>query len=405
LFAAVEGEAPYGSDGAPLSTVKRMVQQDMVPMRNAGPLAPLLATMLAAEPVERPTAAGASRLLRELGGTVEPVDGPIDVPPKRRRSWLIAAAAAAVVVLALAGWLVWPKFGSATATTNPKPPVKTTVTKADHGIVVPNQTLVSPCGLMNANVLANYGSNVTLDPHYGNFERCDVLFDTNNTTVDVRVDFADPNGPPTGKTTVVVQTPQTSPGDCERTLVLSDGTQIEVDAAVRNGSNDPSGTIDFCGIDQVAAQYALGVLNHSGVPQVAPSSLRGSLASYNACRLVTPAQLSVVAGLDGGNPEPKFGDWECDWDGPNNLHVGVTFDQSQPPSSSDGQEVSIGSRAAYVYLDDGGCEADLVYRTYGIGGGKQIAELVDIEVDGNQPQSQQCGLAQVLAQDVGAQLH
>jgi hypothetical protein len=45
-----------------------------------------------------------------------------------------------------------------------------------------------------------------------------------------------------------------------------------------------------------------------------------------------------------------------------------------------------------------------VYRTYGIGGGQQIAELVNIEVDGNQPQSQQCGLAQVLAQDVGAQL-
>ncbi|HJP78483.1 MAG TPA: protein kinase [Pseudonocardiaceae bacterium] len=400
LFAAVEGEPPYGSDGAPLSTVKRMVHNDMVPMRNAGTLAPLLAVMLSAEPAERPTAAGASRLLRELGGTVEET---VAAKPKRRKSWPITASAAAVAVaLVLVGWLVWPKFGNATASPTP---AKTSATMANHGIVVPNQTLVSPCGLMNANVLAGFGSNVTLDPHFGNFNRCDVLFDTNKTSVDVRVDFADPDGPPTGKTIVVVQAPQTSPGDCERTLVLSDGSQIEVDAAVQNGANDPTGTIDFCHIDQVATQYALGVLSRSGVPRVPPSSLRGSLASYNACRLVTPAQLSVVAGLDGGNPAPKFGDWECDWEGPDNLHVGLTFDQSQPPSSSDGQEVSIGSRAAYVYLDDGGCEADLVYRTYGIGGGKQISELVDIEVDGNQPQSQQCGLAQVLAQDVGAQLH
>ncbi|HEX4220792.1 MAG TPA: protein kinase [Pseudonocardiaceae bacterium] len=401
LFAAVEGETPYGSDGAPLSMVKRMVHNDMVPMRNAGALAPLLASMLATEPAERPTAAGASRLLRELGGTIDP--GTIVEPPPPRRRWLVpSSVVATVVVLGLIGWLVWPKFGGSASTANP--PQKTSTAKVTKGLLVPDQTLVQPCGLMNANILAKYGTNVELDPRFGAFDRCDVLFQSHNTTVDVQVDFKDPDSP-TGKNTVVVQAPQVNPNYCERSLILTDGTEIDVDAAVQNDAADPNGPIDFCGIDEVATQYAVGVLNRSGVPQRAAGSLTGSLASYNACKLLTPAQVSVVAGVNAGSPQPSFGDWSCEWDGPDPLDVTVTFDQGQPPSSAGGQEVAIGSRAAYVFLDDGGCEADLVYRTYGVNGGKQISEVVVVEVDGNQPQSQQCGLAQVLAQDVGAQLH
>jgi serine/threonine protein kinase len=406
LFTAVEGEPPYGSDGVPLSTMKRVIHNEMVPMRSAGPLAPLLASMLAAEPAERPTAAGASRLLRELGGTIDPIKETGTEPIARRRRWLVpGSAVAAVVVLVLIAWLVWPTFGGSASTTSAPPTSKTSGTAPNHGLVVANQTLVQPCGLMSADVLAKYGTDVALDPHFGNFDRCDVLFHTNNTTMDVRVDFQDPDGPPTGKNSVVVQAAQTNPNDCSRTLLLADGTQIEVDAAVQNDQPDPSGTIDFCGIDETATQYALGVLDHSGVPQRAAGTLTGSVADFNACKLLTPAQLSVVAGLDAGSPEPSFGDWECDWNGPDDLHVGLTFDQSQPPSSEGGEQVTIGSRAAYVYLDDGGCEADLVYRMVGVGGGQQIAELVNIEVDGNQPQSQQCALAQVLAQDVNTQLH
>jgi hypothetical protein len=408
LFTAVEGEPPYGSDGAPLSTMKRVIHNDMVPMRNAGPLAPLLASMLAAEPAERPTAAGASRLLRELGGTIDPATVPGSAGSIRRRKWLMPTSVGAVVlVLLLVAAFVWPKFGGNAATTSTTPPPSATKTSGaapNHGLVVANQTLVDPCGLMNADVLAKFGSNVGLDPHFGNFDRCDVLFETNNTTIDVQVDLDDPDGPPTGKSTVVVQAPQIAPNDCERTVLLPDGTQIAVDAAVQNGDDPPTGTVDFCGIDEVATQYALGVLGTSGVPQRAPGALTGSLANYNACTLLTPAQLSVVAGIASGSPQPRFGDWVCEWDGPDNLKVTVTFDQSEPLDSSDGQQVAVGSRAAYVSLDTGGCEADLVYRTINVSGGNQISELVNIEVDGNQPQSQQCGLAQVLAQDVNTKL-
>ncbi|HEY4454351.1 MAG TPA: protein kinase [Pseudonocardiaceae bacterium] len=411
LFTAVEGEPPYGSDGAPLSTMKRVIHNEMVPMRNAGTLAPLLASMLAAEPAERPTAAGASRLLRELGGTIDPATVPGGAGTIRRKRWLVPTSVGAVVmVLLLVAAFVWPKFGGNAAATTGTPPsssaTKTSGPAPNHGLVVANQTLVDPCGLMSADALAKFGTNVGLDPHFGNFNRCDVLLDTNKTTIDVRATLYDPDGPPTGKNTVVVQAPQTDPNDCARTLLLTDGTQVEMDAAVEGGANDPSGTVDFCGIDEVATQYATDVLNHTGIPRRANGALTGSLANYHACSLLTPAQVSVVAGIAAGNPNSSFGDWQCDWKGPNNLHVGVTFDQSQPLDSSQGQQVAIGSRAAYVVLDDGGgCEADLVYRTISIGDGKQISELVEIEVDGNQPQSQQCGLAQVLAQDVNGDLH
>ena len=412
LFAAVEGETPYGSDGAPLSMVKRMVHNDMVPMRNAGSVAPLLASMLATEPAERPTAAGASRLLRELGGTIDPIkeSDPGKPKPRRRRRQLVGMVSVVllVAVLGVVGWLAWPKSGSAAVnapTTSQPPKPASGQDAADTGLTLANQTLVNPCGLMNADVLAKFGTNVGLDPHFGNFNRCDVLFDTNNTTVDVQVVFADPDGGPTGKSTVVAQAPQISPNDCLRTLLLPDGTQIQVDTAPQSNDGNGTGTIDFCGIDEVATQYALGVLNRSGVPQRPAGSSTGSLAVYNACQLLTPSQLSVVAGLNLGNAQPSFGDWQCEWDGVNHLDVTATFDQSEPLSSTGGEEISIGSRAAFVFLDDGGCEADLVYRTYPIGGGKQISELVNVEVDGNQPQSQQCSLAEGLAQDASAQLH
>ena len=403
LFTAVEGESPYGSDGAPLSTMKRVIHNDMVPMRSAGPLAPLLASMLAAEPAERPTAAGASRLLRELGGTIEPIKETGAEQPAKRRRWLVPSSVVAViVVLGLIGWLVWPKFGGNESSASP-PATRTSGAAPNHGLVVANQTLVQPCGLMNAGILAKYGTDVELDPYFGSFARCDVLFQAAGTTMDVQVNFQDPDAP-TGKNTVVVQAPQIQPNVCSRTLLLTDGTGIEVAAAVQNDQPDPTGPVDFCGIDEVATLYAVSVLNHSGVPQRAAGSLTGSIANDNACTLLTPAQLSVVAGINAGSPQASFGDWACEWDGPKELQVTVTFDQSQPLSATGGEQVAIGSRAAFVYLDDGGCEADLVYRTINVEGGKQIQELVNIEVDGNQPQSQQCSLAQVLAQDVNAQL-
>ena len=145
LFTAVEGEPPYGSDGAPLSTMKRVIHNEMVPMHSAGPLAPLLASMLAAEPAERPTAAGASRLLRELGGTIDPIKKIGTEPASRRRRWLVpGSAVATVVVLVLIAWLVWPRFGGSASTTSAPPTSKTSGTAPNHGLVVANQALVRP---------------------------------------------------------------------------------------------------------------------------------------------------------------------------------------------------------------------------------------------------------------------
>jgi eukaryotic-like serine/threonine-protein kinase len=314
--------------------------------------------------------------------------------PDNTRPWIrISLVAGAVVLLAA---------GITTAIALNRSPSPNSPVAARPAVVV-NQRAADPCGLTSAAVLAGYGDAET-DPHYANFNRCDVIVQSNSYTVDLRTIFQDTGGPAptqpgavTQNGSVGIEQPQSSPGSCIRTLLLADSTVILVDAEQQDGN----GTPNLCAMTQAITQYAVGVINHSGVPQRKQPFDPTSLANANACGLLTATDLAAVPGIGAAQPQLSFGDWQCDWGGGSGqTHVGLRFDQSQPLSSSDGQEVPIGNRAAFVVLDDGGCEADLVDRTYTIPAGGQISELVNIEVDGTQPQSQQCDMAKQLAADV-----
>jgi serine/threonine protein kinase len=456
LFAAVEGVPPYGPEGMPLSTLRRAARNQMEPMAKAGPLAPLLAGMLATEPAERPTMASVRVMLRELrdntvgaetggpplvdtdsgtrsdtdsgtradsdsgnradsgsGTEVEPGPGR---PPttgggrlgSRLRALLFRSPArtslvAAIAVLLVAGIIAGITLGRGPSQQNSgatNPPV------AKPPALIVNQRTADPCGLTSAGPLAKYG-DAEVDPHYENFSRCDVIVQSDNYTIDMQTSLQDADGPAptqpgalTYQGSVGVEPATTSQGSCLVTLLLADSTVVVVNAQEDDNNTDPA----LCAMAQAASQYAVGVINHSGVPQRKQPFDPASLANTNACTLLTATDLTAVPGIDAGTESPGFGDWECDWTGSNQTNVDLRFDQSQPLDSSDGQEVPIGPRAAFVSLDTGGCEADLVDRTYSISGGGQISELVNIEVDGKQPQSQQCDMAKQLAADVEPRL-
>ncbi|MCF3120142.1 serine/threonine protein kinase [Streptomyces arenae] len=70
LYAAVEGSSPFRQD-TPLSTLRAVVDEELPPARNAGPLTPVIEGLLRKDPDARMSAADAERDLRTVasGGT------------------------------------------------------------------------------------------------------------------------------------------------------------------------------------------------------------------------------------------------------------------------------------------------------------------------------------------------
>lgn len=174
LYAAVEGEPPFGTDGNVIAVLYRVTAGEMRPLQRAGALGPLLMAMMSADPQDRPSMAEAAAQLSALAGrlsastrpsaaaltqpmpvaesssTARPASSPTKpdatlqrpsvpapalprrteaarVPERRRRTGLIAAI---VVLLVLAGTaavaLLVPNLDRPTASSDPSPAVTDT---------------------------------------------------------------------------------------------------------------------------------------------------------------------------------------------------------------------------------------------------------------------------------------
>jgi hypothetical protein len=396
LLAAVEGGLPFGS----ATIASRQVELGEVPpFRLAGPLAPVLATMLARQPASRPSATVAERLLREIvadRGTSTP---PFEPPPSRRlsRRVLLGGAAAVVVAGAAVGLLVSRPWAQPAAAT--------------HSSVIGDPRGADPCGLMNARTLSRFGQ-ANLDPAYGNFDRCDVLVAAGGGQVDVEDQFLNPTtpAPPLPGTvqrigSIGVMRGTIDNQECLRTVLLADQNQILVSAHVTG--NQPS-SADLCAMAESATQTAATVLNTSGVPRRASAPDPHSLATVDACRLLDTTSLATVPGVDANQADARFGDWECRWSSNStNTTVDVRFDRNSPLTSANGTPAQIGSRPAYVQPGDDGpgtCAVEVEHRTYTSTSGDQLAEIVRVTVAGAGLQSQLCGTATQLSSAVVAHL-
>ncbi|MEU5261906.1 serine/threonine-protein kinase [Amycolatopsis sp. NPDC021455] len=72
LYAAVEGQAPYGTADNPIALLYKASSGETIPPEKAGRLTPLLERMLATEPAERPSMDEVERELRALLPEAEP---------------------------------------------------------------------------------------------------------------------------------------------------------------------------------------------------------------------------------------------------------------------------------------------------------------------------------------------
>ncbi len=401
LFAAVEGDPPFGSGENPLVALRRAALGDLEPFRLAGPLQPLLATMLAREPDSRPGAEPVRLQLHEIvtdRPTPPPPSDPIS-PPRRWPSRRTAVVGAGVLVVAalVVGFLVLRPSAQPAAA---------------RSATIGDPRMADPCGLMDPSALSRFGSD-SVDPAYGNFDRCDVLVQAGGGTVDVEDQFLSSSSPAplpgtvqrTGSVGVVRGTLDTADAECLRTIVLTDQNRILVQAHV---TSDKS-TADLCAMAESATTTAVGVLNKSGVPRRKTAPDPHSLSTVDACHLLNASDLAIVPGIDANQADAGFGDWECSWtSNSTNTTVDVRFDRNSPLTAADGTQIQTGIRPAFVMPADDGpgtCAVEIEHRTYTNTNQDQISEIVRITVaGGSQLQSQLCGTATQLANSAAAKL-
>ncbi|QUQ67207.1 serine/threonine-protein kinase [Kutzneria sp. CA-103260] len=383
LFAAVEGVSPYGQAN-PRAQLRRAIARSVATPKQAGPLTPVLAELMAPDPDSRPTAEHARQLLEAVATGRPPVA--IRKPRKRSRRVLrwVVPAAVLVVVTTVAAIVLLPH---------------------DSPDILADQRGPDPCALLDTKALGRFGTT-DLNPYYGDFARCDVLINPGSSQVDVKVEFGN-TPPPTGQVQtmsgVTVVTSPVSGGQCDRTLPLPRGN-IDITAKVDEGN----GPVNLCEIADTATAKAVSVVAAGAIPKRTAQLNPKSLFYSDACTLLDNDALSLFPGVDALHPQPDFGNWGCVWQSTTKREqLTLRFDRDSPPNASDGQPLEIAGHAAFDkgnYYGDGSCEIAVVADQFRDGDDTPKDELLLVVVAGDLPQDQMCAQARTLAAPAVAKL-
>ena len=115
LYAALEGEPPFGRDPNTIALLHKVASGEFPPPQRAGPLTFLLGQMLSPDPAGRPSMKDvATRLERLAAGGDDPEAPPVPPPPadRRRRSGArVLATIAALVAAAVLATVLWWQYG------------------------------------------------------------------------------------------------------------------------------------------------------------------------------------------------------------------------------------------------------------------------------------------------------
>jgi hypothetical protein len=367
LYAAVEGRPPWG-DGDPGQSLAAARKGVVDPPRAAGALGPVLMRMLQSRPRERPTAAAAAQMLAEVarGGGRGGLTG------RRRWPWIAAAAVAAAVVTVVGLVVV------------PLPAPVTIDPAAAPGPALGDPATADPCSLIRPEPLDRFG-NTTLETDSGNFDRCDVVINSgqNRFVAQVQLDQAGtvpPPGVPEERDGLTIVRGDPGPGECVRTLRLSDGHDVRIIARLVSGAPP-----DLCAVADVVTETALATLVRGPVPRRPAPFAPGSLATVDACGLLDAATVATVPGLETAEPDPGFAGWYCDWELLNTpASVVVTYDRNRGGIGRDtGNPMRIAGRdaAARADQDGAGCDVTVLHRPYTDRRGYPSGEMLSVKVD------------------------
>ncbi|ALG10534.1 hypothetical protein AOZ06_29825 [Kibdelosporangium phytohabitans] len=395
LFAAVEGTPPFGT-GDPGEVLRRVRAGDMLPMRRADRLAPLLSRMLTAEPGKRPTAEQARQRLQDIAGEWVVSSPPVraaSVPFWRRR---VCQVVAALVLVVGVGAAIFLPVDTPSAEPSRDVPLGT-------GLVGDERT-VDPCALVDRKAMERFGP-AKLDPTYGNFNRCDVLINTGaRESVDVEVQIvtrraADVHGHP-GE--VIAERPGDS-DECDRTMLLDDTYAIRITANMANP------TADLCAIaDAAVHMVSKAVAGRQGpLPRRATPLPQDSLAQVDTCPLLDKTALAQLPAIDPATATPDVGNWACKWYSPSTpTVVHLRYDQHAAKDPISGEKTQLGDHTAYVKLDvDSGASCTVSVRHQPANQQWRSAiDLMVLTVRGDRRGEEYCATATSLAASAAAKL-
>ncbi|WP_033443140.1 serine/threonine-protein kinase [Saccharothrix sp. NRRL B-16314] len=379
LFAAVEGTPPFGT-GEPYEVLERVRRGEILPIRQAGPLAPLLAEMLRSHPARRPTADEVRARLKDVVADWEPPPPPVEHVARRpfRRRPPLKAAAVVLVVVAV-GTTVFARQHAAPA--------------AQHGLVGDERT-ADPCALIDKAGLRRFGPTRVLTT-YGNFNRCDALIDVRaQEPVDVEVQLITRvSRAVQGRPLEVVEEARYS-GECDRTVVVDDRHAVRVTAKL------PNPPLDLCAVADVATGAVLEVLRSGPIPRRAIPFPEGSLAHVDACALLDDKSLATLAGVDGDSAVNVFGNWACKWFSTvGGRGINLRYDQHPAHEVLDGELVELGGHAGYLQLEPGSstsCTVSVPHLSQHLAQ-RSYLDVMMLTVTGDRPGTEYCPEAKSLA--------
>ncbi|MGQ0572961.1 MAG: serine/threonine-protein kinase [Pseudonocardia sp.] len=412
LFAAVDGEPPFGAGGDLLVMITRIGRGGAPAPRNAGPLTGLIGHLLADDPAARPTAAQAHQVLAHLAHVARQAPGPPAFAPgpwpgtarpaptpttRSRRGRVVAMIVLGAVLLGTAvGAVALRAAGGGSAV----PGV------ADPALGIADVRTADPCSLLDTAALSRFGST-ELDPTNASFDGC-------------RADITPPDADPVSVFAVLLGrlapdedlggTPEEigeltlarlPMGDdrCVRKVLLPDGFVISIFA--RHFGSTP---LDLCSVADVAAVAATTRIGERAIATRTPPDVGTPLAGIEACTLLTPAELVVVPGL------PPVGDagaagWSCDWKRSSGDRVEVYYYRSYPPSEiPNSTGVDIAGREAGVRASAGRCTVEFAQHYFTDATGARRAANIQIIVHGSAPGTELCTPATALARAAAGKL-
>jgi hypothetical protein len=403
LFAALEGVSPFGATDNHLALLRRTAEGAVATPSGNTALTPVLSLLMHVNPAKRPTATQARQLLEDVASG--------ELPEPRRR-WLTGrrlalASGALVVVLVAAIWLaVDIPSGKARNTAQPEAAPTPAPPPAAAPLVGDPHT-ADPCALTDTAPLTRFGEAVR-DADYGNFNRCDITVNSEDSSVDVKVELDNPtpDGNPPGPIQTVghigILREPVDGDECDRTLLLADGHRVAITA-----QQDGDGQADLCALADTATTSAVNALSRGELPRRATLPAN-SLIHSDACALLDANALSRFPGVDALHPETGFADWECRWNSTTSSgSLLVRFDRNQPLTAADGRPVKLAGRDAFVQPDGYGdktCQVQVVHRQYTGADTQPKLEILLVVLSGSQPPNQLCDLATKLAAPAAANL-
>lgn len=415
--------AGTGTDGEEAERLRHWkAEQGVVEVDTAavGPLYPVLTAMLQRDPRQRPDAVEVKRLLEEVAGSdpKTPKNTATTVTGRRRRRPLIAAALAITAVLALGLALIPGHGDDGKATPGPgRSALGEGASDGEPQALIGDPHTADVCDLADPAALDQFGGGkVEVDVDYGNFDRCDLLVGVDDKTrIDVSIRLrrgSPPEGSKPSRTVgrIGIREEEAKSDECNL-LLTSDGDTEDTLVGVRVNMGKGTvvgGNATLCTVADKAATSAAEVLNRGQLPRRSPAYPRASLAWSNACELLDAKALSVVPGLKVDVPDVGVADWSCEWSSDvDELDVEVGFFRDQPKSAEDGATAVklSGYRTIVEQNDDGDtCSAFVEYRRYSGRDAETAAEMVRLDVHGQQPTDKLCTMAQDLAASAASDL-